>query len=358
MGRQKRPVSRSMYVTIRNLWRADLMQRPFSLAAICGFGMILLAAPSLPRLALASDFMVSVGGQPFVHSMSPVADSFTDANTSGTARAGSDVGIKLTANADRTNVLTGVTNEIRAFAEGSYDDIVIDGPTPTLETTIHLTYEAVFQDAREEWTGDFAFNSGINEAVDYLVLGSFGLAELHAHIQPADGIIEITDPSAFHQTEFFLDHAQPLVSGPGAGGTFAGVRGEETFGIVGHVDLTAEVPTGQPLILVLDVSGLDIASSAFLASAFGTIDSLHTFGVPKGVPVFDLPPGYTANSPSLGMVDNIVPVPEPTTMVLALFGFAALNGRRLTSASSRQRAARVYHFLCQGLAGRGLGGGG
>jgi hypothetical protein len=61
----------------------------------------------------------------------------------------------------------------------------------------------------------------------------------------------------------------------------------------------------------------------------------RTFGG-NGQPVFDLPPGSTASSLALGLVDNVVPgpenpssgVPAPASLVLVALGCVAAMGVR------------------------------
>jgi hypothetical protein len=64
---------------------------------------------------------------------------------------------------------------------------------------------------------------------------------------------------------------------------------------------------------------------------FGRLNALDTFGLPVGVPVFDLPGGYTVNSLSLHIVDNrFVPasVPEPSRSVFCGIGLLVLVAMR------------------------------
>lgn len=61
------------------------------------------------------------------------------------------------------------------------------------------------------------------------------------------------------------------------------------------------------LKLFLNVQLDSGALSQSLLGAYGSLDARDTFGVPQGgVPVFDLPAGYTVNSASLGIVNNAV----------------------------------------------------
>jgi hypothetical protein len=55
-----------------------------------------------------------------------------------------------------------------------------------------------------------------------------------------------------------------------------------------------------------------------------TADFGHTLSFPKDRPVFELPPGFTANSAAFGIVDNQYVVPEPATAML--LGLAVIGG--------------------------------
>ena len=63
----------------------------------------------------------------------------------------------------------------------------------------------------------------------------------------------------------------------------------------------------MPLTLDLNLQQRSKADSFYLVGANGSLDQ-ETFGVPQdGTPAFELPDGYTANSPSLGIVNNVIP---------------------------------------------------
>ena len=97
---------------------------------------------------------------------------------------------------------------------------------------------------------------------------------------------------------------QDTGAGPGVGFSF-----DDVISLHGEILLPLTATVGTPLTLNLVLSINSFASGGFSAGAFGSIDALHTFGVPQGgQAVFDLPEGYTAESRSLNIVNNVVPV--------------------------------------------------
>ena len=86
------------------------------------------------------------------------------------------------------------------------------------------------------------------------------------------------------------------------------------------------VPQDTPISFQLD---LEASGGGSGPNGSGTSLFSNTFGFIVGGPVFDLPAGFTANSPTSFIVDNrFVPsaVPEPASAVLLLAGLAAMLG--------------------------------
>lgn len=129
------------------------------------------------------------------------------------------------------------------------------------------------------------------------------------------------------------------------------VKGDQGQELLGEKTLAAfDVPINTPVILSLGLaagtnarqSAANVTTSTLLfsslmaggASAFpGSFQRGAGASGALGEPVrvFDLPPGYTVNSVSMGIVDNVLvapPVPEPATWALWLGGAAALLGWR------------------------------
>lgn len=104
----------------------------------------------------------------------------------------------------------------------------------------------------------------------------------------------------------------------------------------------ANLPVGMPLglgvFLYTEASTLlGVAPEALVAlrsearASFGSTLTLNTQG-----PVFALPEGSTANSPSAGIADNLFVVPEPSSRALAALGLLALAAARTRGASRCQ----------------------
>ena len=72
----------------------------------------------------------------------------------------------------------------------------------------------------------------------------------------------------------------------------------------------------------IDALTVPKAGNADAAASFG-----NTLRFAAGGPVFDLPDGYTIDSPSGGIADNVF-VPEPSTLSLTLLGAGILTGLR------------------------------
>lgn len=106
--------------------------------------------------------------------------------------------------------------------------------------------------------------------------------------------------------------------------------GESTGAGTDTVDgvLTSDVfnlPVGTPIsfTLLLEVNGFGENGGSFHADFFNSVD------FPIAANVFNLPDGFTANAPSMFIVDNrFIPtggVPEPSTWAMMIIGFCGLG---------------------------------
>jgi hypothetical protein len=95
-------------------------------------------------------------------------------------------------------------------------------------------------------------------------------------------------------------------------------------GVFGTPGVT--VPTNTPVLLRVSFTAAN--GQRGIGSGNTVVDYLDTFTLASGGPVFDLPDGYTANAPDLGIVDNAYEVREPVAVGLILGALGALRGRR------------------------------
>jgi len=101
------------------------------------------------------------------------------------------------------------------------------------------------------------------------------------------------------------------------------------------------VPLNTPVPLMISLAAN--AGSSDPNASVG-VDFAHSIDFPVGVPLFNLPEGYTANAPDMFILDNRflppVPVPEPSTVLLSFIGLlfvarsAYCSRRRMLVASS------------------------
>jgi hypothetical protein len=98
---------------------------------------------------------------------------------------------------------------------------------------------------------------------------------------------------------------------------------------VGHIVTPAfNVTVGVPFEVYLELD-TQASITANLPSVFGmtaeaNTDFSDTLSFALTGPVFNLPAGYTANSAAAGIVNNSFVVPEPSSLLLAFFGLAAV----------------------------------
>jgi hypothetical protein len=198
-------------------------------------------------------------------------------------------------------------------------DLVFAGPpspVPTPPTPIAVSMR-------------FALDGNITRSHSFLPAGSVLGGEVRldvsigGHLQRG-GLVYNFDPTLF--TGLFDDaHTTPgmFTSSPlqlGASGTVT----------TDPVIVLTDVPTTLEVELSAKAGTLGFSTTGEPLDVFVMNDFSHTLTFPTSGPVFDLPAGYTANSPSLHIVDNrfvVAPtaVPEPTTALLLGAGLAALG---------------------------------
>ncbi len=303
-------------------------------AVVCIF--FLLAAPVAvaPSPARASEYEIQVverisgsDNAVLVTETGPLeaAGSVTWTNTSfaqAEAAAWSGAG-ELVASLDMDAVgdpFSPATRSVEGRVEASVivDDIMISGPAPNAAIALNV-----------EWSGQVD-----SETSGFLA----GIAEVQRElIVRLSGFDEVGSPVIASPVQRFVDGdgaIDELITTP-----------------------TIVVSTAQPVTAELDfeMTGDVDAWGSFFARIDADYSERAAFAA--GIPVFDLPPGFTANSVDGQIVDNVY-VPEPharTMLACGVLALAALrsSGRSGRGAGSVGRASAARRLASSGCAPRG-----
>ncbi len=279
---------------------------------------------------------------PFITGSTPLNVSASGTTGNGrtydvAARADNTVGASVSVFAPAPNSSSGTDISTFAEAESDFDDVIVSGPAATAMISLTIPFDAIFSMQTTAWSGP----SGISHAsssVDFQTLGSFGIGSYSIDInydEPAvvesDGGTATLEQISFSQ--LFLQ------TGPGVSPPEAGVRTTQQLRLSGTITLPeVEVQTGVTQFLSLSVYAAATASGNNAAEAHAGTFGSHTFGPAFGVPVFNVEPGFTVNSESMRIVNNVIAdtsTPEPMTSELAVLGI----GTMLAGALKRARAA-------------------
>ena len=306
-----------------------------------------------PAAALAVP-MYSVnltGVTPVSNSLSPVTlqsnvITGTGGHIQGIATAGSRLGAKIDASQTATGLNNGIFVQTDSNLTSIFDDIVFTGPGSGLITaTIHIPFHAVVYQSYgylEYFEGGHD-TSYVDQGIDLdatlqsvngrLVISGFNEALGNVSITPSTspgasivGHSSNTDPIGDGSfLNRVADVVIPIMTPPNFEPAGAGNSVQDIITLSGEFNLTSLVSLNTPETLVLQMNLTTIAAGGNngLLSSDGEIDAFHTFGLENGQIAFDLPDGYTVNSPSLNIANNVV-VPEPSSLVLAAFGLAGL----------------------------------
>jgi len=183
---------------------------------------------------------------------------------------------------------------IDALSQGT---IQIDGPTPTVETSVNLHID-----------GSLNVTAQPHDRHPFTVADGLVTFELEVHGIPSLLAASVSDTN----------------NGQNAGVVFNAFTGlaivpHDSFIFINGTGKTPLItlPTGVPLLSRFEMTlGFVHLTSAFPGVSTFSGDFDNTFSWATDRPVFDLPPGYTVNG--MGIVDNHYTVPEPAN------GFAAL----------------------------------
>ncbi|MEP7366167.1 MAG: hypothetical protein ABI972_23155 [Acidobacteriota bacterium] len=279
----------------------------------------------------ASSFSVSIPtGAIFA---SPVPVALVSGNSSARASNGS-VGARTIATAQAPSVLAGAQTTANASAFAFFDDLIFTGPGQFV----------AFDGFQIPYAGTLGYD--VNLLMDASGKTSFSAARINVTLAAAvtcqgcnfnlNGVADVTVTSnaapvisRAQQTNpnLHLDYLTELpITAFFIGQPYAGVNVSVGYGLDGVFDTgPVLVPTGVPVSISMTIVGSAVASALFISDAVADFDFSHTLGLPEGVPVFNLPPGFTANSVSMGLVNNIIgepiggdsgDVPEPGTFGL------------------------------------------
>lgn len=114
---------------------------------------------------------------------------------------------------------------------------------------------------------------------------------------------------------------------------------EQTIDDVGAIDETITTPMltvslAHPVTIELQLEATGEVQAWWSDSVVLDVDASHVAHPAVGLPVFDLPPGFTANSVDGRIVDNVyVPEPGAPLLLVAGLGFLSRLARRRSRAS-------------------------
>lgn len=281
---------------------------------------------------------MAITGSPVPVTLTSNFDPKPGAHIEGSALATSPLGARIET-VDPPEGQASFSTQGSADAVALYRDIVITGPGSSVTGTLHLPFEAGLNLAR--------FGSGQATAHVDLNAVLFGLTTSEARIvvnyDPQISLLNVgvtgsvdptgtdgvaLDPDGYLRQIF---KTETLIQGP-----IAGIDFDENDRLQGEMLLTGPLPVNRPFTLELEMN-LTSTTHGEVLQSLSDVDASDTFGVPQGgLSVFGLPDGFTVNSPSLGIVDNVVPAPagttvtEPPTVSLVGLGMLVLGllGRR------------------------------
>jgi hypothetical protein len=332
---------------------------------------LVAAVLSPPTAALAdSVYFAGISGvSPVSNSPTPVTlttsiDDTTGGHLEGIASAAPAPGAKLESSAPARGFATGNSTGGSADLSARFDDIVVRGPgSDPVPFKLTIPFHAVFF---QDWSfldfdGGGSDVSHVDQRADIEVdlAGLFGAGDVGRIIVDVDDWSETADvslsgagntiaepqasPSNPLDTDGYLNLLYrievPIGTASGVTPVGAGFAVHDAVQLRGAFVLSGMVPVGAPLTLQFRLSLASRAFGGFGLDASGTASALNVLYLSRGARVFELPEGYTANSPSLGLVENFVPEPsEPALWAGAVAALASVGRRRLQPAPRRDVA--------------------
>jgi hypothetical protein len=285
-------------------------------------------------------FEAAPGGGPYEHGPNPVSSTGGGAKqvfnnngllTTQTFAASSPAGLRASSratlsatDANGTASMSGGPPE-GGYAAFTFDDFVVRGPvgSPALTTNIHFRLDGTFATDEVSFgqatTRDLGVSASLDVIGQVIYAGPTGLVT-----EEFDGSISQTNEngSVTRRTSGVLSEG-----GPDFASGVITVPVNQPFKFYLEMDPSAGVnATVTPA--PIDDTHTDKVS----VQLDGLSDFSHTLTFATGQPVFDLPPGYTADSQQAGIANNSF-TPEPSAS-------AALAGATAMLALRRRRARR------------------
>ena len=284
--------------------------------------------------ASASDYSASLNGckpptPQIFGSPTPIGVIGGDDHSGGGMFVGSPIKGEVHAAAAAPNALIGVSEDCSIHATVNFDDFIITGPAPQVTVTLHVPFHAnIIQNFDELTDGtNQVFSSGAANLF-FLVQVGGATARMEIRWNRQAGIKDVLITPAvfpFGSSQFvpkpripgltpldtdgfvtrFFQNSLPITGGVGL--PFAGFDTYTIDEVRGEILLTTQVNTNQAFNVHLDMNGRSTASASFIASALAATNEMALSVPTDGAIVFDLPAGYTADSPSAGVINNVVP---------------------------------------------------
>lgn len=299
-------------------------------AAVLGWVMLPTASGSL--------FIVSAGS--FGQRTSSEAVGIGDDLNSAFAGRGT-VGVSSLISSPAPFGLSNVFRTSGSSARSSIDDLVFSGPGATVQTEVRIPFHAFYTlgiDSLGNLGGDvfkgtasggvtLSGNMQCGNSCGY----SFSLDTAYLAPDPFTPTPTASPGSGgqlVYSLDFLFGSVKLLKTDEVFGQVYLGSHRSRDFELNGYFDSgLMTVPVGVPILVNFSMSSGASTTAFFVSGAFAQIDGRHTLGYQQGVPVFDLPAGFTVNAPSIGLVNNVIPAtgtPEPRSACLAGFGCVAL----------------------------------
>jgi hypothetical protein len=287
-----------------------------------------------PASAVATVYGASISNCPpptpvvpiFPGSPTPVVFSGGNASEGGIVRAAATLSAETHAHAPSTGAFNLQRARCDASATANFDDVVIQGPPGPVTVRLHLPFHANFtQDWTEMTDGINQIHSEGHGEVSFFAQFGAAIARLTVNVDSdRQGSVRVT-PLPNNNVEYvpkpripglipldadgfvtlFFQRSLPVTGQVGQ--PFAGFDTYAIDELRGEIILTATVQANDHLPLFLNVSQSANAVAFFIMSGHSTIAQMRLSLPIDGSPVFELPEGYTAQVPSAGVINNVVP---------------------------------------------------